>query len=79
MRTPIKVNGLKLYAHTGWTVEDVMSSAEGLDIKLSEEEAKDFLVDNGRHIEDAMVERGWQAIEDFLFDLNNSRPKGGRK
>ena len=47
-----------LYARVGWTVEDVTSMFD-----LTAEQARAWLDRNAKYIQDAMVERGWVAIE----------------
>jgi hypothetical protein len=57
------------YAVVAWSVNDVLemtSDGEGGPPAISEEQAREFLEDNERYIQDVMVERGWEAIEDLL-------------
>ena len=49
------------YAHVSWTPSDVQSVAQ-----LDADAAEDWLARNGRHLQDALVEKGWEAIRDLL-------------
>jgi len=60
------------YAEVAWTAEDVRTLAP----QLSEQEAEDFLVANGKHIAEAVVSAGWTAIETLLV-YNGIEVKGG--
>jgi hypothetical protein len=46
-----------------WSVDDVL----GLRSEWSEEKARGFLIAVQGHIQDAMVEAGWFAIEELLW------------
>lgn len=50
------------FAHVCWAAADVQSLAP----RLSDEQANDWLTRNEKHIQDAMVEHGWTAIESLL-------------
>lgn len=58
----------KQFATIFWTAEDISSMRPN----LSEEEADQFLSHNAKHIENAMVEAGWQVIEDLLKEKENT-------
>lgn len=50
------------FAKVVWVAEDVKS----LRPDWSDEECTDFLVEEEKYIQSAMVEKGWQVIEDLL-------------
>jgi hypothetical protein len=50
------------FAQAAWQVGDIKT----LRPKWSDERCADFLILNSRHIEDAMVQAGWIAIETLL-------------
>lgn len=54
------------YAKVVWRVEDVLSKAEELGIKMTENAAHDFLEGNERRIAEDMIGRGWDSIETLL-------------
>ncbi len=55
------------YAAVAWTTSDVIEHAEQKGIDMSEGDARFFLIEHSRAIQDLMVERGWQAIDDLLL------------
>jgi len=64
-------DGFKCYAATGWTPDDVLEIAENVfepSIKLTEEQATEFLEQHGKHVVDTMVREGRLAIEVLLPD-----------
>ena len=64
-----KSNADKIYAKVGWTIEDVRSTRAGRGYtKWSDEDINLWLRQNEGRIEDAMVERGWDAIDDLIYD-----------
>lgn len=50
------------YATTSWTIGDVKTLAP----QLSDEQAEEFLYNNGKYIQEAVVSAGWTAIESLL-------------
>lgn len=50
------------YAAVRWSIDDVLS----LRPKMTPEAAEEFLVENQKYIQDAMVEAGWAAMEALL-------------
>ena len=46
------------FACVAWTVEDVQTL-----FNVSDEKAVEFLMDNAGHIQDRLVEVGWQVLE----------------
>ena len=54
------------YASVGWTVGDILDVSEDWVEPLTDDEAEDFLANNARYIQDAMVEAGWQVIHVLL-------------
>tara|TARA_Y100000817_G_scaffold264914_1_gene220461 strand:+ start:382 stop:582 length:201 start_codon:yes stop_codon:yes gene_type:complete len=53
------LNEDKKYAQVRWSVLDVMEYYD-----VTEKEAEEFLINNQRYLQDAMVEAGWRVIED---------------
>ena len=53
------LNEDKKYAQVRWSVLDIME-----DYDVTEKEAEEFLINNQRYLQDAMVEAGWRVIED---------------
>jgi hypothetical protein len=53
---------IKKYAEISWTVFDVQTLAPS----LTDEQAKDWLANNQNHIQDRLIEKGWDVIEDLL-------------
>ena len=47
--------------------EDVMGMDKAKKLRMKRRRAMNWLADNRRHIEDAMCERGYAAIEDLLL------------
>jgi hypothetical protein len=56
----------KTYANVEWTVDDVIENCQELGIKITKDTAKKVLARTERDIVDAMVQGGWQVIEDAL-------------
>jgi len=55
------------YARVSWTAEDVVDAAESYyEVTISKEEAEEFLRMNAKYIETAMVDAGFNYIEDQL-------------
>jgi hypothetical protein len=50
------------YAVVRWTAGDVLGRKPG----WSEDRADDWFAANAKYVEDAMVERGWEVIEQLL-------------
>jgi hypothetical protein len=63
-KTPSKMGQLlrQDHAQVAWRAEDVLT----LRPKWSAEKANEWLMDNEDHIQCAMIERGWVAIESLL-------------
>lgn len=57
---------MKTYAKVEWSPEDVLTVRP----RMSLEEASEFLQNNQRHIQDAMVELGWEVIKNLLREEN---------
>ena len=51
------------YAEVAWRIADV----QGLRENWTDEQAADFLYKHESDIQEAMIQRGWQAIEDLLL------------
>ena len=58
----------KLYATVGWTPEDVQSLTDDEDCQptITKEQALEFLVNNERHIQNRLVELGFEVIGDLM-------------
>ena len=56
------------YANVEWTVDDVIENCEQFEIQVTKDTAKKVLAHAERDIVDAMVEAGWQVIEDALLE-----------
>jgi hypothetical protein len=58
------------YAEVAWTVGDIMSLTEdpdnGFDPAITEEVAAEFLDRNAHHIQNRLVELGWDVIRDLM-------------
>jgi hypothetical protein len=54
------------YAKVSWNTDDVLAKAKELNIKMTEDEAEDFLSSNENTMQDHMIERGWDALEYLL-------------
>jgi hypothetical protein len=57
------------YATVSWTMWDILSLTEDPDTgepKISEEEAITFLENNSKHIQDRIVELGWEVIDTLM-------------
>ena len=64
----------KEYARVVWTADDILGMYEneggGRPGTPTQAQAETWLHNNAKHIRDAMVERGWDAI-DTLLDLDD--------
>jgi len=49
------------FAETSWCVEDVTHEFD-----VTDEQAEDFLIENAKYIQEAMVRRGFEAIDDLV-------------
>ena len=49
-------------ASVSWCADDIQTMRP----EWTVQQCLDFLVDNGRYIQDAMVQSGWDAIESLL-------------
>lgn len=58
------------YATVTWQAGDVQTMAP----KMATERAEEWLQDNGKYIQDAMVEAGWAAIETLLAQDGHLAP-----
>lgn len=76
-------NSLGFYAVTGWCIDDVknhieyclLNAKETLEI-VDDTWLENFLIENEKYIVDAMVEAGWQAIDNLLhMDLHDKLPE----
>ncbi len=47
-------------------VSDVLDHAEGMDHPITGKAAQEWMANNRKHIEDAMVMAGWEAIDTLL-------------
>lgn len=65
----------KKFARITWSVEDVFGEADHQGIEISEEEAEEFLEDNEKHIQEAMMEAGWEVISDRLGEFGNQQTR----
>jgi hypothetical protein len=54
------------YAATEWTVDDVMQNAQQYEIEVTKRQAQRVLQSEESHIMDAMVQAGWNVIEEAL-------------
>lgn len=54
--------GRTVYATAAWVPGDVLSLRPG----WTDEQAEEWLEDNAKHIEEAMVRAGWEAMEALL-------------
>ena len=50
----------KRYANVSWTPDDVLTLFD-----ISREEAEDWLIQNEQHIQEALVQRGWDVLEEL--------------
>lgn len=55
------------YAKVQWTGNDVIQNCKQFDIEITRESARKVLRLKERDIVDAMVQAGWQVIEDTLL------------
>ncbi|HHT9120975.1 MAG TPA: hypothetical protein ACFYD3_10600 [Candidatus Hypogeohydataceae bacterium YC41] len=55
------------YAQVCWIADDVVENCKQFGIRITKNDAKKVLAQEERHIVDAMVEAGWQVIEDALL------------
>jgi hypothetical protein len=56
------------YANVEWTVDDVIENCEQFGIQATKDTAKKVLALAERDIVDAMVDAGWQVIENALLE-----------
>jgi len=63
------------YAHIAWSVNDVLDKAEELELTLTRNEAEEFLIKNESDIQDIMIARGWELIENLLVTNKNKSEK----
>jgi len=65
------VNTSRTYAPVAWTVGDVQSLAP----RLTDQQAEDFLMNNARHIQERLVELGWDVLAALMvmdgIDMTN--------
>ena len=61
----------KDFAEVSWAVEDVLHSAEELDIPISRKKAGELLRSVENRIEDAMVSAGWEVVEGALRQMKS--------
>ena len=54
---------------------DVQSFAEGASIEMTDTEAEEWLGRNAKHIEEAMVRAGWEAIDDLSYQDSFTKRK----
>jgi len=52
----------KAYAKVAWQVGDIQE----LKPDWTDDQCLEFLINNQRHIQDAMIQQGWVAIETLL-------------
>lgn len=52
----------KSYAVVSWSIEDVQEKRP----KWSKQRCADWLAENAKHIQEAMISAGWDAIEALL-------------
>ncbi len=63
---------MNTYAKVVWTAGDVQTLAP----KMSEEEAEEWLQNNEGHIQDRLIELGWDVISCLLdHDVDTSDPE----
>jgi len=72
-------DGLECYAATGWTPEDVVERITPDDVDrtyelLTEEQAVAFLERNATHIVDAMIQAGYEAIDQLWAEQEGAEP-----
>lgn len=53
---------MKTYANVGWTVGDVQS----LRPSMTDEQAAEWLENNGKYVSERLVELGWEVLEALL-------------
>jgi hypothetical protein len=62
------------YAHTRWHPSDIQQAvSDNLNLKITEEQAEDWLANNERSIADRSVELGWDIIS-ALMDRADFQP-----
>jgi hypothetical protein len=62
-----------IYANIAWSPADVMT----LRPRLTEEEAREFLLNNENHIRNRLSELGFEVIEDLLdYDFPTGKDRG---
>ena len=64
------MNTERQYATVSWTMWDILSLTEDpendFQPKISELEAINFLENNSKHIQDRLIELGWEVIETLM-------------
>ena len=63
----------KDFASVSWRIEDVQDLRED----WSDEDCADFLEQNEDVIQQVMIQRGWEAIEDLLLNFDPSESEEG--
>lgn len=55
------------YAAAMWTVDDVHECREKAELsKWTDDQARDWLIDNEHQIQDGMIARGWESIANLM-------------
>lgn len=57
------------YGVTAWSVDDVLAEADERGIVLTEEDARNLLVENEDTIIQDLVDRGWESIDELLEEF----------
>ena len=61
------------YAHVKWSANDVLDVAP----HFTYTEAEEWLANNARRMQDAMIETGWEAMRDLLaYDARSTLSEG---
>ena len=58
----------KDYGTVTWSIEDVLSEADALNLDITQKEAVELLEENEDHIKEAMVSAGWIVIQNALAE-----------
>lgn len=57
------------FATVSWTIEDVICARQESGLSAwNEEEARQWLENNQRHIKDRLIELGWGVIRDLMTE-----------
>ncbi len=60
-------DGTLRFAHVSWNANDIIGTIqETEEDEITVKQAEDWLTDNAKHIQDAMVRAGYDAIYDLL-------------